>query len=203
MPHFVCDAAVDHVLEKPVPVRRHGDEVAPFPRRGVGDLSRRIAAGEQGVRLDAVRAQRRARLLEILAIEAHFLGLAQMELFHIARRPTVGDMNQHDGRMTHRGERAYVLDDGVIVIRVLERNENAPVHQLTHPRMVCTSSHTLSTAMMNATAHASVLSQTGFAKRPIFARSDVNCTKGITAKDSCKLRTTWLSMRSCAVPLSP
>ena len=47
------------------------------------------------------------------------------------------------------------------------------------------------------------MTQVGFTNSPIFKRSDVNHTSGNTANDSCRLRITWLRMRSLAVPLSP
>ena len=53
--------------------------------------------------------------------------------------------------MAQRRELPHVLDDRVVVVRVLERNENAFVHQRIQLRNVCTSSHALSTAITIAT----------------------------------------------------
>src|SRR6266446_7804228 len=50
---------------------------------------------------------------------------------------------------------------------------------------------------------ANVRSQTGETNSPIFRRSLVNRTSGMTAKESCRLRMTWLSKSNFAVPLAP
>ena len=50
------------------------------------------------------------------------------------------------------GEPRHVLEDGVVVRRVLDRNEDARVHgQASHSRKVWTSSHALSEAITRAT----------------------------------------------------
>src|SRR5919106_3648919 len=56
--------------------------------------------------------------------------------------------------------------------------------------------------MITATTHASAASRQGFTNSPILNRSEVKRTSGITAKGSCRLRTTWLRMRSSRPPFS-
>src|SRR6185369_12385999 len=67
----------------------------------------------------------------------------------------------------------------------------------------CQSSQTLRAAMTTATIQARIFSHRGFTNSPIFSLSLVNITSGNTAKLSCMLSTTWLRIRSFAVPLSP
>src|SRR4051812_41406124 len=122
---------------------------------------------------------------------------------HVAGGPAVGDVNQDDRRFAKRRELAHVFDDRRIVRRVFQRYEDACVHHASHPWNVCTRSHALSAAITMATVHASTLTHLALTNGPIFRRSDVNITSGNTAKESCKLRITWLRMSSFAVPLSP
>jgi hypothetical protein len=72
-----------------------------------------------------------------------------------------------------------------------------------YSRAVWRSSHTFSDAITIATRYASAFSHAAFANCPIFTRSDVKRTSGNTANESCRLRITWLSTSSRAVPLSP
>ena len=57
--------------------------------------------------------------------------------------------------------------------------------------------------MTPAVNHARIFSQRGLTNSPILRRSLVNCTRGTTAKESCRLRMTWLKIRSLAVPAWP
>src|SRR6267143_1913195 len=57
--------------------------------------------------------------------------------------------------------------------------------------------------MKTATMYARSFSHLGLTNSPIFRRSDVNITRGKTANESCRLRITWLRIRSWAVPCSP
>src|SRR5436309_2054539 len=60
-----------------------------------------------------------------------------------------------------------------------------------------------STTITAAVPQASVFSHPGDVNSPILRRSLVNATSGITANESCKLRTTWLRSNNFAVPLAP
>src|SRR5690348_4526493 len=62
---------------------------------------------------------------------------------------------------------------------------------------------TFRTTMIVAVTQASAYSHRGETNWPIFRRSLVNNTNGMTANESCILRITWLSRRSLAVPLVP
>src|SRR5205814_6909888 len=102
------------------------------------------------------------------------------------------------------GEPRHVVEDRVVRGAVLDRDEDALVHgYLNQPRRVSTSSQPLKPAISRATKYASALTQGAFTNSPIFNRSEVKRTSGNTAKDSCRLRITWLRIRSRAVPLSP
>ena len=54
--------------------------------------------------------------------------------------------------------------------------------------------------MIAAMIHAKMRSHTGLAKGPIIPLFAVKRTSGTTAKGSCRLRMTWLRMRSGCVP---
>ena len=57
--------------------------------------------------------------------------------------------------------------------------------------------------MIAEISQATVFSQRGLTNSPITVRSLVNLTNGTTANGNCRLRMTWLSTSSLAVPLSP
>src|SRR5688572_769198 len=99
-------------------------------------------------------------------------------------------MNQDHGRAAQFGQPANVLDDRLVVRGVLHGDEDGLVHQDIQPRNVCSSSPPSSPAMTNATSYARILTHSGFANSPIFARSDVNITSANTAKESCRLKMT-------------
>ena len=50
--------------------------------------------------------------------------------------------------------------------------------------------------MTPATPHARTCPHQGVANAPMLRRLDVKWIKGMTAKESCKLSTTWLRIRS-------
>src|SRR5689334_23605882 len=112
-------------------------------------------------------------------------------------------MYQHDFGAEQLREARDVLQNRDIGGTVLERDEDALVHQATQPAKIRTSSHAFNAAMNTATTYARILSQAGFTNSPIFRRSEVNRTSGKTANESCRLRITWLRIRSRAVPCSP
>src|SRR5262249_21431278 len=61
-----------------------------------------------------------------------------------------------------------------------------------------------SRAMINAAVRAaSTVIQRGATSSPSWRRSAVNITSGTTANGSCRLRTTWLRINSCALPFAP
>src|SRR5213076_1334802 len=108
--------------------------------------------------------------------------------------PPVGHVDQHHFGAEQLRETGDVLENCAVGGTVLERHEDALVHQLTQPFNV---------AMKTATAYARSFSHLGFTNSPIFRRSEVNITSGKTANESCRLRITWLRIRSWAVPCSP
>ena len=77
------------------------------------------------------------------------------------------------------------------------------IRRRVQPRAKSTSSLTLSAMMMTAVSAASAVTQRGATSSPILRRSAVNITSGTIANGNCRLRITWLRIRSCAVPFSP
>src|SRR6185437_14361187 len=204
MAHRIRHAAIEQIGEEPVPVRGHRDQVAVLAHGRLGDLARRIAAGQDRVHFEAVRFQRGGHPLQIFAVRSHLFALAQPELLDVARGPAVGDVNENHLRSAQAREAAHMFEDRRVVCRMLQRHENARVHaHAVCPRNMSTSSHTLSSAINSATAYATPLSHHEFTNGPIFRRSEVKRTSGTTAKESCMLRITWLRMSSFAVPCSP
>ena len=82
-----------------------------------------------------------------------------MQLLDVSRGEAVGDVDQDERRAAERRELTDVVDDRRVEPRMLEGNEDSLIHQLIQARNVCTSSQTLSDAMMNATSHASTFTQ--------------------------------------------
>jgi hypothetical protein len=83
-------------LKEAMAVRRHRNQIAPLANRGLRDLSAGVPCRENALRLDAVCFERRRDFLEVLAIFAHFLGFAEMQLTHVPRCPAIRDVNQHE-----------------------------------------------------------------------------------------------------------
>src|SRR5262245_58392240 len=98
MPNVIGDASVQQVLYKTVAMRRHGDQITALTNRGSSDLLARIAARQERFGFDPVGNQRFARLLEVDAVDSHFLRLTQVELLHVPRGPAVSDVDEHDRR---------------------------------------------------------------------------------------------------------
>ena len=65
------------------------------------------------------------------------------------------------------------------------------------------SSFRFSATMTAAMSAATIVSQRGATNAPSLRRSAVNMTSGTTAKESCRLSTTWLKIKSFAAPSSP
>ncbi len=68
---------------------------------------------------------------------------------------------------------------------------------------VPSTSQALSTRITPAASHDSASAQAGVTNSPMLRRSDVKWIKGITAKESCKLSTTWLRTSNGCMPASP
>ena len=158
---------MDHVADELVPVRRHRDQVAVLALGRRGDLGRRIARGEDRFGLHSRRNESGSDALEVLAVLAHLLRLAQVELLDVARRPAVGDVNEQHGGTAQARQPLHVLDDVQRRSRVLEADQDALVHQANHPPTVCTSSHTFSAAITPPTVYASTFSHRGLTNGPI------------------------------------
>jgi hypothetical protein len=107
---------------------RHRNQVAALALRRGRDLGGGVAPGQHTVRADAIALHRRAQMLEVLAVGADLLRLAEVELAHVAGGKPIGDVYQHDLGAAKPGEAADVVEDRRVVRRVLERHEDALVH---------------------------------------------------------------------------
>jgi hypothetical protein len=112
-----------------VAVGGHGDEVAMLAFGGCNYFLGRVAATQQWLRLETVAHECSAHFLQIRAIPLHLLRLAQVELLVVARDEAIGDVQKHEARAAHLGQRTHVREDHPVVGRVLQRNEDALVHQ--------------------------------------------------------------------------
>ena len=98
VPHPVGGGAVEHVGEKTVAVRGHGDEVDPFSLRHANQLGRRIAHRQLAADRKPLASQRRLERREIRAVGAHLLRLAQLQIVEVPRGKAVGDVHQQQLR---------------------------------------------------------------------------------------------------------
>jgi Mn2+/Fe2+ NRAMP family transporter len=69
-----------------------------------------------------------AARLDVPAVVAHLGALAQRQPLLIARRPAVGDVDEHHRRSMEARELGDVHQDGVVVVGMLERDEDALIH---------------------------------------------------------------------------
>src|ERR1041385_717024 len=186
-----------------MPVGGHRDQIDLLTLRRRRDFLGRIPRREHRVRFDSRPLHFLTHPLEIRAVLFQLLGLAQVERSHVARRPAVGDVQQQQLGAQELREAGDVIEDRPVGRAVLERHQDAFVHQRIQPAKMRTSSQPLNAAIATATTYESAVSHFGFTNSPILSRSDVNRTSGKTANESCRLRITWLRIRSWAVPCSP
>src|SRR3989442_14907602 len=185
-----------------MPVCAHGNKVAMPPPGRRRHSPRRLPPRQDRVGVEAFRLQPAAEVFEIRAVLLDLLRLPQVELVDVARHPPVRHVDEDERGAELLRQLPHVRQDGLVRGGVFERHEDPRIHQ-TLPRKIWTRSQALNPAIAHATTQASSLSHAGFTNSPIFARSEVNRTSGKTAKDSCRLRITWLRMSSLAVPVSP
>src|SRR5579864_1074894 len=192
---------MEDVREKPMAVGRHGDQIDVAVDRCLDQLGRRVAHRERGVDAEPLRAQLGLKAIQIRPIRLHFLGLAQVQLIEMPSRPPVGNVNQQELGAGQSGELRHVIEDRLICVRVLDGDQDSPVHYV--PTIICSSSQTFRSAIATATTHASARIHRGVTNGPILCGSLVNMTSGKTAKGNWRLSTTWLRMISGPVPRSP
>ena len=92
----VRHAAVNHVADELVTVRRHRDQVALLARCGLRDLMCGISARENGICFDASLLELVSEALDVLAILLHLFALAKLELPLVPRCPPVCHVYQRD-----------------------------------------------------------------------------------------------------------
>src|SRR6266481_1204813 len=147
--------------------------------------------------------------VQVLAVGLHFLGFGQLEAVEIAGDPTIGDVDEQEFGAQALGQFRDVRQEALVGLAVFEGNEDFSVHgnvfpsYLNHSSTLSTRNFRFSKTMMPAVSQARALTQAGFANSPILRRSLVNKIRGMTAKESWRLRMTWLRIRRLAVPLSP
>src|SRR3954464_1636144 len=102
-------------------MRGHSDQIAILPLGACSYLFGRIAAGKYRLGLKAIGLERVSDPLDVLTIALHLLGLAEIELIDVARRPPVGDVDQHDRRVVvaRACELPNVSENHVVIYRVL------------------------------------------------------------------------------------
>src|SRR5688500_6135280 len=131
---------------------RHRDEVALLALARGGDFLRGVAPGENRLHLEAFSLQIVGNRLDVLAVVLHLLRLAQLQLPDVARRPAISDMDEDERRATAgAGKLSNVVEYHRVVLGVLERDQNALVHQLIPPLKNCSSSQVLRPAITDAT----------------------------------------------------
>src|SRR6267378_130064 len=144
--------AVNDIGEAAMSVGRHRNEVALLTLGARCNLLCRIAAGENRFCLVALLLESVGHRLDVLAVALHLFGFAEIELIDVARGPSIGDVYQHDRRVIACARQLpYVIQYHFVVVRMLDGNEYALVHQLTGPRKNWSSSQMLSPAITNAT----------------------------------------------------
>ena len=152
-------------------------------------------------------AARRAACSRYCAVGLHLLGLAQLQLVEVARGPAVGDVDEQQLgagqlRQLARRARGSLRRPGV-----LERRRECACTWQRQPLQARTSDsssqHVQRDDDRRRRATRAPSARRGLTNSPIFARSLVNMTSGNTAKDSCRLRMTWLRISSAPVPRSP
>ena len=151
MAHFVGCLTINDILQPFVPMYGHRDQIARLPVGRGSDFHRRLAAREYGLRLKPIRPKLRATLLDVVAIFADFFRFAELQRLHIACSPPVSDVNEQDGGAAQSRQLTNVPKNRFVRRRVLQWYQNTLVHQATHARAVCHSSHMLSDAITVAT----------------------------------------------------
>src|SRR3954463_1428981 len=153
VPELTSHTAPQNVRQAAMPVRRHRDQVALLAYPAGRDLTRRVAARQNRLSLKTVALERVGDRFDVLAVALHLLRFAQVELIDVARRPAVGDVDQHYRRTVARPRQLPdVRENHFVVRRVLDRHEYALIHQPTDLPKNWRSSQMLSAAMITATA---------------------------------------------------
>ena len=109
-------------------VRGHGDEIAMLTICRCCDFRRRISRGEQGLSSQPLGRKSLGEPFDVFAIATHLLRLAEIEMLNVSCRPSIGDMDEHDGRAAKSRELTHVIEDALVVTGVLDWNEDAMVH---------------------------------------------------------------------------
>src|SRR6476620_10600791 len=201
MTDAVGGTAAEQVVEEAMVVRGHGDQVDVFFVGDLHELGGGITEGEACASFEPLVRALVAEPFEVGAVVLDLLRLAELQLLEVSRGPPVGDVDEKQLRLGQGGQAGDMRKDGAVGVRVFDGDENVAVHR--PQKKVCQSSQTLSAAIMKATGHASHTIHRGATSSPIFRRSLVNRTSGNTANGSCRLRTTWLKIRSAPLPRSP
>ncbi len=129
----------------------HGDQIAVLALGRGADLFGRITSGEHGIDVQAIRPEARADFLQVGEVVAHLLRLAQVQLLDVPCDPAVRHVDQDDGRPQALGQPVHVGENRLVGGGVLERDEDAGVHQASQPRNVWARSHALRAAITIAT----------------------------------------------------
>jgi imidazolonepropionase-like amidohydrolase len=125
---LVGSRAEQDVLDEAVAVGRHRDQVDALFLGHLHQLGRRIAHRQTGIDGQPTRFELTAQSIQVVAVDFHFLGFAQLELVEVPRRPTVGHMHEQQRGTGQPGEIGDVSENRLVGGRVLDRDEDAAVH---------------------------------------------------------------------------
>src|SRR4029078_12691228 len=98
MPHAVCSAASQQVVQKTVPMGGHRDEIDRLLSGHLDEPRGTTAHGTAPPRLDPALHELVADPAEVLAVAADLLRLAEVELVEGPRGPTVSQRHEHQMR---------------------------------------------------------------------------------------------------------
>ena len=109
-------------------VRAHGDELDRLRARQFDDFFSWLAHGQDGGDIKSFRLQFALEICEINTVFLHLFALAQFEILVVPRHPSVGDMHQHQLGIRHPGERADVLENGLVRLAIFDRDQDCLIH---------------------------------------------------------------------------
>ena len=134
--------------------------------RDLDQLGRRIADREAAARVEAALGELVAELLQVVAVVADLLGLAELEIVEMPRRPPVGHVHEQQPRAA-----SAAASCSMCVSTARSASECSMATRMwlymSSPQNVCQSSQTLRPAISTATGQASATIHFGATRSPI------------------------------------
>jgi hypothetical protein len=128
MSHVLDGAAVKQVAQQAMPMRGHRNQIALFGLGRLEDLLRGIAQRQVDFHRQPRRPQPCRRLLEILPIGFHLLGLRQVQTMVVQSGPAVGQVHEQKLRLEQLRELLHVGHQRLVSAAVLQRHEDLLIH---------------------------------------------------------------------------